>query len=243
MLVHSRAVVDKILNDFKKITFISSIATQAIYLIYLIYAIASNVGIFAINISLSVISAIYISYTIAKKLKPSLFDKVTKRRTQHFLAISKLSVRAISLGLTLYGIHIATSQPTTLSIILAALTIMGWTLGVLFEVVTFVVEKYKDMLMSAFNADVIQPINHLRNKIPFIDHKDEPEPTKTDIYVKSLAAELQKELESKKIAKKADKKALSKAKNAMRIEKIKGFLIKKNKKAPSEIKTEEASKK
>lgn len=241
MFIHSRAIGTKILNDFKKFTFIFSLATQCFYLFYLVYALAVSAGNLAANVILLVLSALYLAFYIASKAHPEILNNLSQRKTRHAYVISKLTVRAFTLALTLYGIHIAASHVSTLSVILAALTVMGWTLGVLFELVTFVFEKYFDLMMTAVKADV-QPIVNVYNKITFKGSAPEKEPTKTEAYVKSLGEELKNELKTKKTVKKAEKNAIAKAKTAMRIEKIKAAFKRKNNEAPSDIETEEAEK-
>ena len=222
MLIYSRAAGLKILDDLKKFTFIYGIVIQGFYICYLVYALIVSAGNLWANIVLALISSAYLAFSVVIHKRPELLSRVGIRKTKHIYNISRLGIRAFTLALTLYGIHIAASHVSTLSIILAALTVMGWTLGVLFELVKFVFEKYFDLMFTAIKAD-IQPFANVYNKLTRKEAEEKGAPTKTEIYLESLASDYRKELESKKLQAKADKKAKKEAEKKERIEKFKSF--------------------
>ena len=59
MLDYTKAAIKQVGEDFKKVDFARNIITQVIYLLYLVYAMIFDNGIFAVNITLFVLSAAY----------------------------------------------------------------------------------------------------------------------------------------------------------------------------------------
>ena len=62
MLDYTKAAIKQVGEDFKKVDLARNIITQIIYLFYLVYAIFAKNGIFAVNITLFVLSAAYFAF-------------------------------------------------------------------------------------------------------------------------------------------------------------------------------------
>ncbi len=248
MFIYTRALGYKILDDLKKFIFSFGIASQLLYIAFLIYALASGSGIFAVNLILLVLCVGYLTfYAITGRSGDKKNKKSSSRAAAHAFAISKILIRAFTLGVTLYGIHIATTNVSTVNVILAALTVIGWTLGVLFELVRIVFERYFDLVSTAVKTDV-QPYLNLYNKIARREGEPERERTRTDEYLDTLATKLKNEITEKKAIESAQRQERKLEAKRQKVEKVKsllGFMSgkKKTDKAPDEEKEDELIKK
>lgn len=154
MLIYTRAMLDKIFFDVKRFSQFFTISSLIFSIGYMIYAMASGAGVLWVNILMTVISAAYLAFyvlTLEKK------DKATKRVKKHGKKIfkyTKLTLKAYAVGVSVYGIYIASDKAGALATVLALVNLFVWALQVLFELLSLVVGRYKDLLLMSFQADI-----------------------------------------------------------------------------------------
>ncbi len=150
MLEYTRASLDKIVSDIQKFFRYFTLGTQILYIVYLIYAIFAPAGILAVNIVLLAISVSYLAFCIYNKGEDKAFEKIVKR-AQSWV---KLSIRAITLGIAIYGIYAATTHVSVFSVVLTGLMIVMWILQILIEAVVYFVESRIELIVAGFEADI-----------------------------------------------------------------------------------------
>ncbi len=216
MLDYTRTAISKTISDFKKFGYFFNISMQLIYIIYLIYTIIAESGIFAVNIILAAISLAYLVFylvTYDENDKKSL-KIFTKRSYKLF----KLSVKAFTLGVMIYGIYAAAGYITPLSVILSALTVVTWFMQVIMELTLIFLQNQMNLFITAIEADIdeaLKPVHAVGNFIDKVRRKapEAPkEPSKNRLLLDRLVSERKAEKKRLKSERKAEKAAQKKTK-------------------------------
>ncbi len=177
MLDYTKAALTKTINDTKKIAYFCSISTQLIYIAYLIYALCAGVGFSAVNIILLVLSVLYVGYyslTLYPRGKKERRARYDARRIYKY---TKLTLQALTLIFMIYGIFMASSEKSTVTIMFAAVSLVFWILSLLLEVTIAVLNSYKDLLIEGLKADlevITKPIDAAKGFVRRITGKEEP---------------------------------------------------------------------
>ena len=207
MFDYTKAAFKKIIDDFKKIDFIRSILTQGIYIAYLIYVVCIQSGVLAVNIALLTLACAYFGFFLYMKTRG--VKKQVKKVVQKVYKWSKRLIKLFNLGIMIYGLAITASHFTAVSLILAALMIVGWVLEILFEVVfRFFVNKAK-FIMEGMEADyknITKPVKTVGNffkKLTGKQVEEEPEPTKNRVILDKMVAQERAQKENERVDKKS----------------------------------------
>jgi hypothetical protein len=210
MFIYTRATLDKIVSDLKRSVDISNIVGQLVYVLYLIYAIFAPVGFVYLNAFLLIASLVYFVIYIVYYKKNDKLSKDVKATARHTFKWIKLSSKALTLAITLYGVYSMTNHLTAFSIILTTLTIIVWILNLSIELITIAVEHYTAMLKEALAADVgelarpVQAVSSVVKKIVGINTPDTDSSREPSSRLKSLVGKFKE----KKAKQKKEKEAL-----------------------------------
>ena len=226
MFINTRAVSRKIVGDFKEFGGLYAIAVQLVYIAFLIYSLCTERGFFPINVTLIVLSSLFFVFLVITFIKRDFFSQDHKRSIKHTVRITSLLVKAVSLCITLYGIHIAVSEFNTASILFAVFMLFAWLCGVILEISRFILERYTSLMASALSKDV-EPFVKVYKRITFKGYEGRRE-YDADADVDRITGEYKIELS----AKAASQKALREAEK----------LIEREKKRTASKKKREASK-
>ena len=202
MLENTVNALKKTIDDLKKFVGVCTIVLQVISLTYLIYAVIAGVGNLWVNLTLLVLSASYfVFYLIVRARKDNLKKKVSK-----IFRWCKLFVKFFNLGLIIYGLYFTLQEVTLLALIQLAFMVVGWVLGVVFEVVVSVVEKRASLILDGFKEDfsaVISAVNFFK-RMKGDEEWQRPSEQNLTLLGK-LKAKRDEERRAKKEARKAEK--------------------------------------
>ena len=167
MLDYTVESVNKTVNDLKRIFYIFSASVQALCIVYLVYLLVIGEGFFAANIILLVLSTSHfvfhtICYGNGGKARRKLLG------IKNVLRYAKLAIRAITLGVAIYGIYVATTHLTPVSIILTSLMAVCWILQIIFEFVCYFVESRATLIINAMKRDAESVISPIRSVGSFV---------------------------------------------------------------------------
>lgn len=205
MFINTRAVGTKIVGELRFFGDLYSLLIQFLYSAFLIYTLSTAKGSFIVNVVLLVVTLSFSAFLLFSIASREYLPRKKAIIIKHVYRISLLCFRAIALYITIYGITIALAEVNTVTMLLAAFMLIGWVLGVLFEIVRFILERYTALITTAIIKDT-DPVVKLYNKITF--KKSEPrEESKTDSYVSGITDEYKKELNEKRESKKAREEA------------------------------------
>lgn len=205
MFINTRAVSNKIVGDFKTFGGLYSIFIQLLYLVFLIYSLCTGRGTTAINVVLLILSVIFLAFLIFSFVNHDFLTKEHKRSFKHLIRIASLSVKAVSLYITLYGIHVAVSEFSTASLLFAVFMLFAWLCGALLEISRFIVEKYTALMTSALSKDV-EPFVKVYKRVTFKGYDGRRE-LEADGDVDKITEVYKKELSDKAASEKALKEA------------------------------------
>lgn len=217
----TKAAFKKTLEDFKKVVYVTGVATQIVYLIYLCYALIWGNANRIFSGILAGISFVYlVFYLIVTK-----FGKVPdgrenlKRSVALVVKWSKKLIALYNIGVMLYGISLTAKAVTPLALILNAMMLVGFILGVVFDVIMTIVKNRAQLFITGFEKDVAtikQPATNVGNFFKKITGQEidpeEPKTKKEEKTIQLLQAIADKTKEEQSVAKQAKKERLQQKK-------------------------------
>ena len=237
MLDYTKMAIRQTIADLKRVDYIRNVATQIVYIVYLIYNLAAGAGYLALNIVLLVLAAAYFVFflTVTSLGKTPEGKTLKKTGTAVYVWCRRL-IKLFTLGLTVYGICTAVGHVSALSVILAALMIVGWCLQIIFEVLIKILTNRVNFILEGLEADLdnmLRPVRSVGNffkKIAGKEVKPEKELTKNQLRLKEKVEAYRAEQKRKKAeekirrevartaAKQSEKERLKREKRSVRIE-------------------------
>ena len=184
MFIYTRAYFQKLIDDFKLAGYLFNVLTPLVYIVYLIYALSVNVGYAWANITLLAVTVLYLVFYISTYDLKEKSVKATKKTVRHIYKGIKLSVGAMTLGITFYGIYVASQQTSTLSVVLSCFMAVFWVLQAGIELITYFIEYQTTLFMAALEADkdnLIKPITAVGNfvkRVTGMEAEENKEPKK-----------------------------------------------------------------
>ena len=182
MFDYTQAIAKKTLLDLKRLVFFISLATQILLIAYFVYAIFAGSGNLVANAILTVLSVSYFIFFIATRNVTGKEEKRAKKITYKVFKYTKLFIKTMTLVGVLYGAAIAAQNVTVVDIVLIALSLIGWIMQVLFEVVAHYIVGQWDLLVYGIKMDIepiVKPVAAVSGAIKKLSGKpqEEPEPT------------------------------------------------------------------
>ena len=210
MFDYTKAAGVMILEDLKKWRNNFQIFFSLFTLGYLAYCLIRQVGIFYINLALSVL---YVAYTVFQLVTLKRNNKKLKKRVARTYKWARLLLKTLTLASTLYGIYVASTAVDGISLILATLTIIIWVIQVLLEVLTVIIEP-KIRLLTAGLVEDTKTIVPALNKMHIIEFKLDPDNYKKEIAIIEKRVVIDHAM--KAMAKKEKRKLLAVAKTIIK---------------------------
>lgn len=237
MLDYTKMAIKQTISDLKKTDYIRNVATQIIYIIYLIYTLIVGTGYLALNIVLLVISTSYFVFFLTMtSLGKTPEGKTVKKTGTTVYVWCKRLIKLFTLGLTVYGICTAVEHVSALSVLLAALMIVGWCLQIIFEVLIKILTNRVNFILEGLEADLdnmLKPVRSVGNFFKKVTGKEvtpQKELTKNQLKLKEKVEAYRTEQKRKKAeekirrevertaAKQTAKEQKREQKNSVRIE-------------------------
>lgn len=150
MFKYTKAAINLMINDFKKIANFFKVTFILFSLTYYIFSIITNKGNLVINI---VLLSIMILYSIFEITTINIDNEKLKYIAKRIFSISKIIVKSISLGVVIYSLYLISEVYSPVSIVILTLTIILWVLQVLLELCIIIFNKYKEYILVAVEKD------------------------------------------------------------------------------------------
>lgn len=168
---NTRGALFKIKNDIKRYLFLFTAVTQLLYIAYLITALAVPVGSRWISGVTLAVCLLYFVFFIAFERRESI-TRTVRRSVKRAYKWTKLTIKAVSLSITVYGIVVTMQSIATTStvvlLIIQAFTIILWVIQAIFELVKVFAVAEIELLGEAFSRDteaLKRPIEAVRHPI------------------------------------------------------------------------------
>lgn len=209
MLDYTKTALKQIEEEFKRFFFIFSIISQLLYAFYLGYAIATGLGILAVNAILLGLSVLYLGFFIFASQQE--VSKTVKSTVKLVYKRCKQVLKLFTLGVLVYGLYLTGKNASPLSIILTVFMIIAFILDILFEIILRYFVSRSKLLLEGMKADideVTKPVRTVGNFFKKMTGKEveEPTPTKQREYLDKKVAQTREERKQQKQAQKQAKK-------------------------------------
>ena len=216
MFDYTKAALNKILSDFRKIANGIKITTQLLSIAYLIYALCTGKRFWIANTVLLTLSLGYFAFFFAVEMRKG--RKQLKRRVKEIYGWCKRSIKFLTIGIIVYGLVVSKIEFDPLSFLLVVLMVIGWALELLFYIIIKFLEAEFALLMDAVKTDGSNlPIigNYFAKKV------GTPNPEGKNMNkLSDMVREARAQRAERKRQEKEEKKALKKLKKAEKQGKI-----------------------
>ncbi len=225
MFDYTKAALNKLKDDFKKLALICNIGVQISTILYLLYSVCIGSGVFIANLLLLILAVgyfiffLYVTKTEGKKQLKKLVKQIYKW--------CKLLIKPITIGVAVYDLFTA-SEYSPISTLLVAIMIIGWAIQILFEFIYKLISIRVEFFIEALKADVenitkpFQTVGNFFKKVTGKETEEEvKEPSKHRLWLDKTVASMRSAREEKKSADKlAAKEQKRAAKQAKKQEKL-----------------------
>ena len=220
MFDRTKLVIDQTIRDVKKIGEIFNIVTQVSYIAYLIYALIAPTGNWIANTVLLVLSVAFFIFSLIagdylkKHGKPEQKSmRKVMYKVKRIYSHSKLLVKLFPLGISLYSVYLTSGNVNPFTLITLVFMLVSWILQIVTEILVYVFNKKKDLLIEAFKADVdtvLAPAKSVGNFFKKITGQETntqpaPPPTKKMQKIEAKLQTIQEEKKREKLEKQAEK--------------------------------------
>lgn len=197
MLDYTKAAIQKTVDDFKKLMYVIEFLSQIIYIAYLAYTLFTATDFFIVNLILLLISTLYFIFFlyVTRGKYNYVENKKIKKRAKRVYNHTKKVLKLYTLGVTIYGFFLTSKHVTIFSLGFMVMMVVGWVLGLVFEIISSIIENRVGLVLSGLEADwqqVIKPAKAVGNFFKKVTGKEvepEPEPSKNRILLEKRVAE------------------------------------------------------
>ncbi len=159
MFKHTMAAYNIIADDFRKLKFVFTLVTQAIFFIYSIYSIFTERGFLIAN---SIFAALALGYFVFVAFTYERQDKDTekaKRFASRATKWVKLSVNLVTLSVMIYNAYFGITGMTVFSLVMLAFMVISWVVQVFAQIALYYVEHRLILFWHGMVADFEPVIN------------------------------------------------------------------------------------
>ncbi len=213
MLDYMKAALKKTFSDLKTVGYWISASTQIIYVAYLIYALVAQTGIVYANAALLTISVSYLIFFFCTTSFGKHPDgKPMGKTVKTVCTVLKKCITLFTLGVAVYALIQTAKDVQLVPLLFTALMIVGWVLGVAFELIIRFVSNRVDLITTALEADIEQVTKPFRSVGNFFkkatgqEIEQPKEPNKHRVFLDKVVAEKKEEEKRQKIEEKQLKK-------------------------------------
>lgn len=154
MFDHTFAAFNYILNGFKRMIFVIALVTQLVIIGHRGYSLYAGKGNLIANIVLIMLSTAYFVFFIVTRNMNSREEKNMKKITKRIFDYSKIFINAMTLGAVLYAAVISSLDMGAIDIILLALSLIGWIMQVVIQLIIHYVEAQVSLIRTAIEMDI-----------------------------------------------------------------------------------------
>ena len=224
MLDYTKAVIQKIKSDFNNLVALFQFSTQIFDMLYLTYALIKGTGVLWVNLLLLGFSLAFFAFTVFVKLGKLEPTKQANKRVKQVFAWCKRIIKLYPIGLMTYTVYATTQSVDTLSVLLTALMIVGWVLGIVFELITYFLVSRFEFIAEGLKADFegVSKVKNFFKRLKGEEIEEPLPPTKQRIWLdekvaQTRAVRAQEKQERKAEAKRKKRQAKIDKKEAKRL--------------------------
>lgn len=213
MLDYSLTAFNKIKNDFLRIKRFFDVLIPLFPIAFLTYsvittAIAKDFMVWVNAVSLALALAYYVFHLVVTFRKA---DKELKRLVKTIYKICVRAIKFFTLAVSIYGLWVSMDNLNPLSLILTILSLVGWLLQVVLDIILYIINRYATFLKEAIMADIDElkkPVTTVSNFFKKMTGKEveEKEISKTRAKLDEMVNERKAELKNLKAEAKEQKK-------------------------------------
>lgn len=172
MLDYTRGVIDDTIASIRRLTLVTDIIAQIVYISYLIISIITGNGFLIASCILLAISVIYFVYFLATLKKWYTKEEKTRRkRIINLFWYTKKLVHLVVIALAIVNIYLSETIDA-FSILAVVFMILGFLIPSLLKAITTIIERRTDLFAAAIKRDLLKPVSGITTVVKKITHND-----------------------------------------------------------------------
>ncbi len=210
MLDYTKIVMTKIKEDINRLGFIFAVISQCFAIAFLIYALCANVGILWVNIVVLVLSVACLGIQLPLGADIKKTAKARLKKFKRYFKWISLTIRLLPVATAVYTLCATGANPDAISVLLTAMTLISWVLQLVFQIVTYLIDRYSNLVREGLTADVEDITRPIRAVTSFFKKSSESDeeiktPSKTRLWLDKRVAEARAEKAERKEREKQEK--------------------------------------
>lgn len=177
MFKYTRAAVNHIVVDVKRLAHVANIVMQSIMILYLGFSLVTERGMPLINGILIGLTAANLLFYLVTYSPAERGVKKLRRRVSRIYIWSKLLINIVPLASICYSAYVGATDISSLTLILTPVMIILWVMQVVFNLARWYVERSAALFMDGIEMDmqgIRQPLVGVKNRIhDFFDEEHE----------------------------------------------------------------------
>lgn len=218
MLDYTRIAINKTVTDLKRLAFWFTVIMQIMMIGFPIYSIVVKSGVLYLNILLSLLALAFLVFYILQNKGVKISKEQTKQTKTAYKVVKYIN-KIYSVGISVYGVYVATEHTTLVSIVYVGVMVIGLLLGLVLDLVISFLANKVEFIVTAIEADIEEakrPIDKVQGVFDRIRGKEvtveEAAPTKARIILDERVSEYRAQVKLEKSEAKAKKAELRRQK-------------------------------
>ncbi len=162
-LKDKKAALVELKRNLRLVAFVFLIEVQALNILFPISLILFGIGVIPVNIVLAAVSCFLLIFTIVRYVQESRVLQSIKKTVDRVCRIIKILAKAVSLGISIYGIVIIINDVNWFSVFVVVLSIFSWFVQVIVELIREIVEIQLEKISQAVRNKTNQVKENVTN--------------------------------------------------------------------------------
>lgn len=166
MFKYTKAAINRINADLKRLANLATILMQSVMIIYLVISMIVEQGKLIVNAILAAITATYFVVFLIHLGKEDKRSKENMRINTKIYFWSRIIINAFNLGSVIYSIYISASNVSPITYIITPILIILWVGQVALEVIKEYVKNRFVLFVDGLEMDfefIIKPVNQAKS--------------------------------------------------------------------------------
>lgn len=178
MFKYTITFFEELIEALRRLVRIIDVSWKVIYVAYLTYAIVANAGSRLTNSLILTASIAYFIFDAVMKSKNTKAKETRQARRvgKHTYKITMIVISLFNVASLIYAAFLTGAFESAVAIIPVVVSILGFAISLIFEIITIYVEKKIDLLKESLKADVdelLKPVHAVGDFVKGIAGKHE----------------------------------------------------------------------
>ncbi|MBQ7761077.1 MAG: hypothetical protein IJ400_03370 [Clostridia bacterium] len=143
----------ELVRQLKLLAFVFLVELQSLNILFPLLLVLIGIGVVPVNCVLAGVSCLLLVFTIVRHFQESKILQTVKKTVDRVCRIIKILAKAVSLGISIYGIVIIINDVNWFSVLVVVVSAILWIIQVVIEIVRQILERQLAILTQRVKDD------------------------------------------------------------------------------------------